>query len=165
MSAKVEFSKISVKRIRERITDSEVKKAARGLVKNTGLYAYYDEGNAYIYNQNGSTRWYDDYTEIQKIESLGNLGLPKNKETLEVVRCAIYGDSEVLQLESVIGHADTAKVISNILDMNLPVNRANVKLEPGEKMIIAQYSGPRLPEGAITLPEGAKMDFIIVEVQ
>ena len=67
-------------------------------------------------------------------------------------------------LESVIGHADTAKLISSQLGVDLPANRVSVKLELGEQMIVAQYSGPRLPEGTTELPEGARIDYFIVTV-
>lgn len=67
-------------------------------------------------------------------------------------------------LESAIGHAETAAIVSDILGVNLPANRCNVKLTRGEKIIIAQYIGPRLPEGATKLPEGAKIEFRMVEV-
>lgn len=64
-------------------------------------------------------------------------------------------------LESAIGHADTAAVLSGLLEVEVPVNRSNVILEPGQAMMVAQYSGPRLPEGATTLPEGAAIKFIL----
>lgn len=63
------------------------------------------------------------------------------------------------QIESAIGHADTAKVLSGILEMDIPVNRATVSLAEGDSAIVAQYIGPRLPEGATTLPEGARIKF------
>ena len=62
-------------------------------------------------------------------------------------------------LVSAIGHADTAVVLSNILERNIPVNRVSVTLNPGDKAIVAQYIGPRLPEGATQLPEGAMIKF------
>lgn len=65
-------------------------------------------------------------------------------------------------LESVIGHADTARLVGGQLGQELPVNRATVKLEVGEHLLVAQYVGPRLPEGATTLPEGARIDYFIV---
>lgn len=68
-----------------------------------------------------------------------------------------------LPLESAIGHADTAKVISGLIGVDLPANRANIYLKPGEKMVVAQYIGPRLPEGATQLPEGARIEFRLVE--
>lgn len=65
--------------------------------------------------------------------------------------------------QSAVGHADTAAVISGILGVTVPVNRVSVKLAPGEdSAIIAQYAGPRLPEGATRLPEGAKIDWFFV---
>ena len=67
-------------------------------------------------------------------------------------------------LESVIGHADTAKIVGGELGIDLPMNRQSVKLELGEQMIVAQYSGPRLPEGTTVLPEGARIDYFIVTV-
>jgi hypothetical protein len=68
------------------------------------------------------------------------------------------------ELESVIGHADTAAIVSAELGVNLSMNRQSVKLHLGEVMIVAQYSGPRLPEGTTTLPEGARIDYFIVTV-
>ena len=56
---------------------------------------------------------------------------------------------------STIGHADTASVVSNTLGLDIPANRASVTLSYDDIIIVAQYSGPRLPEGATTLPEGA----------
>jgi hypothetical protein len=32
-------------------------------------------------------------------------------------------------------------------------------------MLVAQYTGPRLPEGATTLPPGAKIRFILVLIE
>ena len=61
---------------------------------------------------------------------------------------------------SVIGHADTAKIVSGILNYEVPANRVNVTLESGDVLYVAQYKGPRLPEGATQLPEGATLEFI-----
>jgi hypothetical protein len=48
--------------------------------------------------------------------------------------------------------------------MSIPMNRSNSKIDNEESVIVAQYVGPRLPEGAIELPEGATMKFIKVTV-
>ena len=75
---------------------------------------------------------------------------------------------EVTQLnncESCIGHADTARVLSTLLQKEIPCNRVTVNLGPNEKCIIAQYIGPRLPEGAISLPEGAEIRFFLVKME
>lgn len=70
-----------------------------------------------------------------------------------------------LELESAIGHQDTANVLSNMLGQLLPVNRVNIQLQPGDSIIVAQLQGGRLPEGATTLPEGFSFKFFKVTVQ
>lgn len=61
-------------------------------------------------------------------------------------------------LESAVGHQDTANVLG------VPMNRANVKLEKGDSVIVAQLQGGRLPEGSTTLPEGFSFKFLLVTV-
>lgn len=61
--------------------------------------------------------------------------------------------------QSAIGHADTAAVVAAVLDVEVPVNRVEVTLDGDTSLIVAQYRGPRLPEGATTLPEGATIEF------
>jgi len=62
---------------------------------------------------------------------------------------------------SAIGHADTARVVGRELGIELPADRRNVVLS-GEPMLVAQYIGPRLPEGVTVLPEGARIEFFVV---
>jgi hypothetical protein len=64
-----------------------------------------------------------------------------------------------------VGHPDTAHVVSGILGKEVVPNRVNVQLTKGDLLIVAQYTGPRLPEGATTLPEGAEIKFWRVEVK
>lgn len=63
---------------------------------------------------------------------------------------------------SVIGHADTAAVVSNILGRKVEMNRASIKLAPGDELYVAQLTGGRLPEGATTIPEGMEISFLRV---
>jgi hypothetical protein len=75
---------------------------------------------------------------------------------------------EITQLnncESCIGHADTARVLSTLLQKEIPCNRVTVQLKQNEKFIVAQYIGPRLPEGATVLPEGATIKFFLVKME
>lgn len=69
-------------------------------------------------------------------------------------------DFNVLKADvpSAVGHKDTATVL------NVPMNRANVALEIGDKVLVAQLTGGRLPEGATTLPEGFSFKYFVVEV-
>ncbi len=65
---------------------------------------------------------------------------------------------------SAIGHADTAAVVSAVLGREVKFNRMSVELDTSDwgkahSLIIAQYKGPRLPEGATSLPDGAEIEF------
>ena len=66
---------------------------------------------------------------------------------------------------SAVGHADTAAVFADVLGVPVPCNRASVSLNPGEAALVGQYSGPRLPEGATSLPGGATIKWLIVGVR
>jgi hypothetical protein len=62
------------------------------------------------------------------------------------------------ELESAIGHADTAAVLG------FEPNRVNVALNKGDTIVVAQLMGGRLPEGSTTLPEGFAFKFLKVTV-
>jgi hypothetical protein len=64
-----------------------------------------------------------------------------------------------------VGHPDTAAVFSSVLGTDVPMNRATVSLAAGDSVLVGQYSGPRLPEGATTLPEGATIKWLVVKVE
>ena len=66
---------------------------------------------------------------------------------------------------SAVGHADTAAVFSSVLGVTVPCNRATVSLKEGDVTLVGQYSGPRLAEGATSLPEGATIKWVVVAVK
>ena len=66
---------------------------------------------------------------------------------------------------SAVGHADTAAVFSAVLGVPVPCNRATVALKEGDVALVGQYNGPRLPEGATSLPEGATIKWLVVGVK
>lgn len=68
-------------------------------------------------------------------------------------------------VESFVGHADTARIFSNVLGVPVECRRESIRLERGEKALVGQYVGPRLPEGATELPEGAKIVWMLVEAK
>lgn len=65
-------------------------------------------------------------------------------------------------VESVVGHPDTARVISNELGFEVKPNRVTLKLDDEDVLYVAQYIGPRLPEGATKLPDGAVIKYLKV---
>lgn len=65
---------------------------------------------------------------------------------------------------SAVGHAETAAVFTAVLGVPVPTNRATVRLSSGDVALVGQYVGPRLPEGATSLPEGATIRWFRVTV-
>lgn len=87
-------------------------------------------------------------------------------EDFSLIRVKKVSPSDIPHdVESVIGHPDTATVVSNILGFETPFNRANLVLDGDDVLYVAQYKGPRLPEGATKLPEGASLDFLEVTMK
>jgi hypothetical protein len=71
---------------------------------------------------------------------------------------------EAVDRESIVGHADTAALFTSLLGRPVAENRASVTLDRGDTILVGQYKGPRLPEGTTALPEGAKIEWILVEL-
>lgn len=65
---------------------------------------------------------------------------------------------------SAIGHADICKIINNLIKTQYKVNRATIGLQHGDVLIVAQYSGPRLPEGTTQLPDGANIRWFKISI-
>lgn len=64
--------------------------------------------------------------------------------------------------KSLVGHDDTARVFSNILYYDVPMNRETVALEDRDALVVGQYSGPRLEPGTVLLPDGASISWTYV---
>jgi hypothetical protein len=75
--------------------------------------------------------------------------------------------SEVSEADfiSVIGHSDTANVVSGLLGREVECQRTSVRLEQGDTLYVAQVTGGRLPEGTTTLPPGMSLVFLKVSLE
>ena len=112
-------------------------------------------------------------TEKITIEKVKDLLFPVHCDSGEyslspLSRARLENKPEITQFnncESCIGHADTANVLSNLLQNEISCNRVTVQLKQNEKCIVAQYIGPRLPEGSLRLPEGSKIEFFLVKMK
>lgn len=82
-----------------------------------------------------------------------------------VLMCAAEDSGEAECIRSAVGHSDTAAVFSAALNVPVPCRRETVTMARGQQAIVGQYSGPRLPEGATTLPEGASIKWLAVVVE
>jgi len=93
----------------------------------------------------------------------GDAGLltVRRVELAEARRWCKPGEADV---KSAIGHADTANVVASLLGIPVQVNRVNIELVPGDWLVLAQYSGPRLPEGTTTLPAGAEIRWYLISI-
>ena len=72
--------------------------------------------------------------------------------------------AEAGRFTSIVGHADTAEIFSSLLGLDVPCNRATFTLEEDVILFVGQYKGPRLPEGATELPEGARVEWVMVTI-
>jgi hypothetical protein len=66
---------------------------------------------------------------------------------------------------SAVGHESTAAIFAALLGREVPVARINVRLLPGDALLVGQYIGPRLPEGATALPDGATIRWVLVRCE
>jgi len=69
-----------------------------------------------------------------------------------------------LRPKSIVGHQDTANVLSDVLKVNVAYNREQVVLNIGDVLFVAQYTGGRLPEGATELPVGSTFIFYQISI-
>lgn len=86
----------------------------------------------------------------------------KNVVSAEPVSAETVASSDFV---SVVGHQDTANVLTEMLAKEVPFNRTSVSLNKGDILYVAQVTGGRLPEGATTLPEGFTITFVKVTVE
>ena len=101
--------------------------------------------------------------------NLSNMGdferLDTTRIDVELARYYLSGNSPFggNGFTSIVGHADTARIIEGILGLPVAFNRATIALDfRHDMLIVAQYTGPRLPEGATELPEGATIAFYTI---
>ena len=84
--------------------------------------------------------------------------------------------SKADEVISIVGHADTARVFGKELDIEITPNRVTWQFDLSkhpfaggdgsqdrERLLVGQYTGPRLPEGATTLPEGANIRWFLID--
>ena len=67
-------------------------------------------------------------------------------------------------ITSAVGHESTAAILTEQLGVTIPMNRCNVVMDKFTTLLVGQYNGPRLQEGATSLPEGASIKWLLVEI-
>lgn len=66
---------------------------------------------------------------------------------------------------SIVGHSDTANILTELLGKEVKCNRESIILTQEDILVVAQVIGGRLPEGATTIPEGTEIQFLRVELR
>jgi hypothetical protein len=88
--------------------------------------------------------------------SLNMISLDEKQDTLLLIKNVNDDDARLMlkhhYIISIIGHDATAKFISQLTGVSIPVNRAEVKLKKGEAVLVFQLL-QRLPEGKILTEE------------
>lgn len=94
--------------------------------------------------------------------SLSMIGTAGGSATLEIELLTPERARELLHRNSwrsIVGHADTAAVFGQVLDLPVVANRETYRMGDRDVLIVGQYVGPRLPEGATELPVGARIEW------
>lgn len=64
---------------------------------------------------------------------------------------------------SAVGHHDLTVILSDIVGEAIEFNRQTLSLGIGDRLIVAQYRGVRLPEGCTVLPNNSQIKFYLLE--
>lgn len=87
--------------------------------------------------------------------SSGMLHLDQEGTTVRFKEVNLDTIKEILNSEewmSAVGHSQTAQLLSELLEKDIPTNRISLQLKPGDKALVFQL-GTRIPEGTILSKE------------
>ena len=124
------------------------------------------EGGGYeALGQNGNVAKYLAGDRKGKVY-LGNaFSLQMVADNAIICKVEVSPEQVPVNAESIIGHKDTAAVVSTILGREVPCNRESVMLTDNDVLYVAQVVGGRLPEGATTIPSGMEIKFYRITVR
>ena len=124
------------------------------------------EGGGYeALGQNGNVTKYLAGNRKGKVY-LGNaFSLQMVADNAIIAKVEVSPEQVPVNAESIIGHKDTAAVVSTILGREVPCNRESVMLSDEDVLYVAQVVGGRLPEGATTIPDGMEIKFYRITVR
>lgn len=98
-----------------------------------------------------------------------SLNMVKVKEcSIKMREISLLSAKEILSesVKSYVGHSDTCGILSSLLGVEVVFNRSTFYFDSDNSdAIVAQYNGPRLPEGSTELPEGASFKFFMIKVR
>lgn len=87
---------------------------------------------------------------------------PSPKSLMEVMEIIYISQQANIEIKSIVGHENTAKDFQDILGIPVGMNRESITLREKDLIIVGQYVGSRLPEGATELPLGSKYEWWVI---
>ena len=113
--------------------------------------------------------WVTSAFSLSMIVANGEVEATVNIKTIDVVRARQLLSEN--RWQSAVGHEATSRIVSKILDVEVPAERRQVRLEEGDKVLVFQLL-QRLPEGKVLGEEelaevvrNQKWRFVLVEVE
>lgn len=107
----------------------------------------------------------DDRDELIVVNAFSVNMLPPGTHRIQFQPLTQDEATRLLQSQrwtSAVGHETTAALFSTELGVTIPANRATVTMWADVQLLVGQYVGPRLPEGATELPAGATVTWWLV---
>ena len=101
-------------------------------------------------------RWICNAFSLNMIRGGYNLKIHVEEVTTQQARQLVIG------AESSVGHEDTAKLFSLILERGIAFQRKTVELAEGEYILVGQYIGTRLPEFMEQRPKEADLRWLLI---
>lgn len=133
-------------------------KSINNIIGKSPLYTC--EGGGYeALGQNGNVTKYLAGERKGKVFIGNAFSLQMVADNAIICKVAVAPTDIPQEAVSIIGHKDTAAVVSNIIGREIPCNRASVMLDDEDTLYVAQIVGGRLPEGATTIPDGMEIRF------
>jgi hypothetical protein len=82
------------------------------------------------------------------------------------VRSLTLDEAKILAREAVsaVGHPDTATLFADCLGIDVTMNRQTVVMASGDRALVGQHVGERLPVGTVFRPIDSEIRWLIVEV-
>ena len=137
------------------------------ICNDTATTAIYTcEGGGYeALGQNGNISKYLAGNRKGKVYIGNAFSLQMVADNAIIAKVEVSPEEIPTEAVSIIGHADTAAVVSTILGRDVLCNRASVMLSDEDVLYVAQVVGGRLPEGATTIPDGMELKFYRITVR
>ena len=91
---------------------------------------------------------------IREVTYILNVPVLTNYGTFRFRKVSVEEAKKVLAdgFISAVGHEGTAKVLSELLKMEIPYNRVEIHMQPGDKAVVFRLL-KRLPEGVVLSKE------------